>query len=610
MPVQGPWPAPPPAPVWDRPMSGVVTLPGLVEGLLEAEPDTAQAETMDRLVHAWQARWTASLSPAGLALAYGDWLMHLANAPGKQTMLVQKALRKSLRFLTYVAHAAYDPSWPPCIEPLPQDHRFRGEAWQQPPFNLIWQGFLLGQQWWYNATTGVRGVSRAHEDIVAFASRQVLDLIAPSNFLATNPEVITATLRDGGANLVRGAMNALEDWERAIAGKRPVGVDAFRAGRNVACTAGSVVFRNELIELIQYAPTTPTVRREPVLIVPAWIMKYYILDLSPENSLVRHLVDAGHTVFMISWRNPGVDQRDLSLDDYRRLGVMAALDAVAAICPEAKIHAAGYCLGGTLLAIVAAAMARDGDDRLQSVTLFAAQVDFSEAGELMLFVNDSQVAYLEDTMWEQGYLDTRQMAGAFQLLRSNDLIWSRLVAQYLMGERPPVSDMMAWNADATRMPYRMHGEYLRRLFLRNDLSEGRYQVEGRSVALSDIRVPLFVVATRRDHIAPWRSVYKALLLVDAPGTFVLASGGHNVGIVSPPGNPLGSYQRAEHGAGAHHIDPSLFEVNAEPIRGSWWGDWSDWLDRHSGPGVAPPSIGAAAPYAMLEPAPGRYVLEP
>jgi polyhydroxyalkanoate synthase len=312
---------------------------------------------------------------------------------------------------------------------------------------------------------------------------------------------------------------------------------------------------------------------------------------------------------MISWRNPGVDQRDLSLDDYRRLGVMAALDAIGTICRDVKVHATGYCLGGTLLAIAAAAMARDGDARLQSVTLLAAQVDFSEAGELMLFINDSQIAYLEDTMWEQGYLDTRQMAGAFQLLRSNDLIWSKLIAQYLLGRRPEISDMMAWNADATRMPYRMHSEYLRRLFLGNDLTEGRYRVDGRTVAVSDIRVPLFVVATRRDHIAPWRSVYKVLLMAEAPATFVLASGGHNVGIVSPPGNPLGSYQLAERGPGAHHIDPALFDANTEPVRGSWWNTWTDWLDTSSEPGGAPPALGATPGYERREPAPGRYVRE-
>jgi polyhydroxyalkanoate synthase len=594
-------------------LGGPITtlLPGLIEGLVEAEPDAAQAETLDRLMHAWQGRLTASLSPATLLLAYGDWLMHLMNAPGKQAMLLQKAIRKWTRLMLYAGHAAVDPGRPPCIEPLPQDHRFRGAAWQRPPYNLIWQGFLLTQQWWYNATTGIRGVSRANEDIVAFTTRQILDLFAPSNFPATNPEVLAATLRDRGTNLVRGALNLVEDWERAIAGKRPVGLDRFRVGVDVARTPGAVVLRNELVELIQYAPTTATVRREPILIVPAWIMKYYILDLSAENSLVRHLVDSGHTIFMISWRNPGADQRDVSLDDYRRLGIMAALEAIGAICPGVAVHACGYCLGGTALAIAAAALARDGDARLKSVTLLAAQVDFADAGELMLFVNDSQIAYLEDTMWEQGYLDTRQMAGAFQLLRSNDLVWSKLIAQYLLGERAPVSDLTAWNADATRMPYRMHSEYLRHLFLANDLAEGRHLVDGRTVALSDIRTPLFVVATRRDHVAPWRSVYKVLLLADAPATFVLASGGHNVGIVSPPGGGRGSYQIAEQTAGGHHLDPGLFERNAAPVDGSWWTAWVAWLDRQSGPAGAPPGLGApAAGHPPLEAAPGRYVFEP
>jgi polyhydroxyalkanoate synthase len=599
------------APDLPLPAPGMTLLPGLIEGALEAEPDAAQAETLDRLSHAWLGRLTASISPTALRLAYADWLSHLANAPGKQAMLLQKALRKTIRFMLYAAEAAYDPRRPPCIEPLPQDHRFRAPEWQPPPFSLLWQGFLLTQQWWHNATTGVRGVSCANEDIVAFTTRQILDVFAPSNFLATNPEALAATWREAGMNLMRGAMNAIEDWERAIAGKRPVGVDRFRVGHDVACTPGSVVFRNELIELIQYSATTTSVRREPVLIVPAWIMKYYILDLSSENSLVRHLVDAGHTVFMISWRNPGTEQRELAFDDYRRLGIKAALEAIAAICPEAKVHACGYCLGGTLLAIAAAAMARDDDDRLASVSLFAAQVDFTDAGELKLFITDSQVAFLEDMMWEQGYLDTRQMAGAFQLLRSSDLIWSRMVKQYLMGERPPVTDLMAWNADTTRLPYRMHADYLRRLFLANDLAEGRHVVDGRTVALSDIRIPMFVVATRRDHVAPWRSVYKNLLLADAPATFVLASGGHNVGIVSPPATTVGSYQIAERGPGAHHIDPTVFERAAVPVMGSWWPAWTDWLDRHSGPAVAPPPIGAqAAGYAVLEPAPGRYVLEP
>jgi polyhydroxyalkanoate synthase len=575
------------------------------------DADVARAEVIDRLMHAWQGRVTFSLSPAGLMIAFFDWALHLANAPGKQGILVEKAIRKALRMAIYLGRAAGNPETPPCIEPLPQDKRFNDPAWQQAPFSIIYQTFLLQQQWWYNATTGIRGVAPRHLRTVEFAARQLLDVFSPSNFLLTNPEVLRQTLEEGGRNLWRGAQHLVEDWERAVAGRKPVGTEAFRVGRDLAVTPGKVVYRNELIELIQYAPSTPTVRPEPVLIVPAWIMKYYILDLSPENSLVRYLVGQGFTVFMISWRNPTSEHRDLGMDDYRHSGIGKAIDAIAAICPGQPVHACGYCLGGTLLSIAAATMARDHEDRLKTVSLFAAETDFTEAGELTLFLGNSQVAYLEDTMWEQGYLDTRQMSGAFQLLRSNDLIWSQGVRQYLKGERVPMNDLMAWNADATRMPYRMHSEYLRRLFVENELAEGQYEVQGRPIALTDIRAPMFVVSTRTDHVAPWPSVYKIHLLTDAPIDFVLTSGGHNAGIVSEPGHRGRSYQIAHRPSGGRYRDPQTWAAVTPKQEGSWWPAWVAWLGEHSSAPAAPPLLGAPeAGYPPLAEAPGRYVLAP
>ncbi len=323
---------------------------------------------------------------------------------------------------------------------------------------------------------------------------------------------------------------------------------------------------------------------------------------------MRYLTGQGYTVFMISWKNPGPEDRDLALDDYRKLGAMAALDAVSAIVPGRKVHGVGYCLGGTLLAIAAAAMARDGDDRFGSLTFFAAQADFTEAGELTLFINESQLSFLEDMMWEQGFLDTKQMAGAFQMLRSNDLVWSRLVRDYLMGERAPMTDLMAWNADATRMPYRMHTEYLRQLFLDNDLAEGRYQADGRKVALTDIRTPLFAVGTELDHVAPWHSVYKFHLLTDADVTFLLTNGGHNAGIVSEPGHAHRHYRVATRQGNDHYVDPEVWLAETPVRQGSWWPEWSRWLDAHSGDAVAPPEMGAPkAGYASVGDAPGTYV---
>jgi polyhydroxyalkanoate synthase len=568
------------------------------------DPLDGIAETIDRAAVATIAHFTRGLSPATLAQAFADWGLHLALSPGKCAQLMAKLRGDSLRLAGYVgsgmAGVADDVS--------SNDRRFADPAWAQPPFNLMAAGFLLGQQWWADATRGVMGVTSHHEDIVAFTVRQLLDIAAPTNAIVTNPVVQKRIAATGGACLVEGARLWLEDVDRETRGEPPVGADAFPVGQKLAITPGRVVFRNRLIELIQYAPTTPAVRAEPILIVPAWIMKYYILDLQPHNSLIRWLVDQGHTVFCISWHNPVSVDRDLDMDTYRLLGPMAAMDAVAAITGASRIHTAGYCLGGTLLAIAAAAAVRSGDQRFASITLFAAQTEFSEPGELGLFIDEAQVSMLENMMWSRGYLDSRQMGGAFQMLRSNDLIWSRMLSTYLMGEREPMTDLMAWNADGTRMPYQMHSQYLRRLFLNDELAEGHYRVDGRVVSLSTLRMPFYVVGTERDHIAPWHSVHKIHLLTNAEIRFILTSGGHNAGIVSEPGHKGRHYRALTREADKPLLGADEWHSLAELHQGSWWPDWGQWLAAHSGPDRAPPPMGNEQ-YPALEPAPGRYVLE-
>jgi polyhydroxyalkanoate synthase len=570
---------------------------------------TAPGAILDRAFHYHLARATGGISPGALAEAYFDWLIHLVGSPGRQSDLWEKGFGNTAKLMQYLWQCAFrgDAS-EACVTPGPHDDRFLGESWHTFPFSSIHQSFLLTEEWWRMATTGVHGVSAHHARVMEFVTRQALDVFSPSNFIWTNPDVLKRTQEEGGQNLVRGFNNFLDDWSRHISGQPPAGVEAFQVGRDLAITPGKVVYRNRLIELIQYTPTTETVRPEPVLIVPAWIMKYYILDLSPKNSMVRFLVERGFTVFMISWKNPDADDRDLGFDDYVFLGVESALDAIERIAGKTPVHATGYCLGGTLLAMAAAAFARRNGNRFASLTFLAAQTDFTEAGELTLFTSESQVAFLEDLMWEQGYLDSQHMAGAFQMLRSSDLIWSRMIRDYLMGERRPVNDMMAWNADATRMPYRMHSEYLRRLFLTNDLAEGRFKVHGNTVALSDLRQPTFLVGTETDHVAPWRSVFKLNLMIDTDTTSVLTSGGHNAGIVSEPGHPRRHYRIGMKAHGDYFVDPDTW-MRQTPVRGgSWWPAWADWLDVHSGKPVDPPVMGG--PYStLLQEAPGLYVLQ-
>jgi polyhydroxyalkanoate synthase len=573
---------------------------------IQDEPED-QPTSADRLFHAVMGRFTGGISPASLALAGSDWAVHLSQSPGKQQILVEKALRKIIRLMLYVARSASGSECDPCIRPLLQDRRFRAEQWQHWPYCLIYQNFLLIQQWWHNATTGIGGISAHHQQVVSFTARQLLDMSSPVNFVLTNPEVLDATIREAGQNLVRGAQYLLEDWERSVGGQPPLGAEHFRPGHEVAITPGQVIYRNELIELIQYTPQTQEVFLQPVLIVPAWIMKYYILDLSPHNSLVNYLVRRGHTVYMISWKNPGAEERDMGMEDYLHKGLLTALHQVSRREPDQKVQAVGYCLGGTLLAIAAAWLSQQHHKDLASLSLLAAQTDFTEAGELRLFIDDSQLDYLDDMMWNQGYLDNRQMAGAFQLLRSRDLIWSRMVNQYLLGQREKLTDLMAWNADATRMPFRMQSEYLRQLFLNNDLFAGRFKIGSRPLALGDIRVPSFVVATESDHVAPWHSVYKLNLAIGADVTFLLTSGGHNAGIASEPGHPRRHYRVGLCPHGENYIDPDRWLQMTPQQEGSWWPEWAKWLERGQGHRPAHPIVEAET--SGLPAAPGDYVLQ-
>jgi len=475
---------------------------------------------------------------------------------------------------------------PPASPPL--DRRFAAPQWQHWPFNLIYQSFQLNQQWWHQTATRMPGATAHQKQLVNFAANQVLDVFSPANFALTNPEVLAETVKTGGINLLQGAKNQWNDTLRLVTGKPRPGLENFRPGKEVAITPGQVVFRNHLIELIQCAPQTDTVFAEPILIVPSWIMKYYILDLSPGNSLVRYLVEQGHTVFIVSWKNPDAADRDLGMDDYLIAGVMAALDTVNAVVPNQRVQALGYCLGGTLLAIAAAFMAREHDKRLASLTLLASETDFTEPGELSLFIDKTQLDLVDSAMDRKGYLDGKQMAAAFALLNSRELVWTRRVHDYLLGRSQPVSDLAAWNLDATRMPYRQHSDYLHQLYLNNDLAEGRYQVDGQSVSLADIRVPVFALGTLRNTVSSWQSVYKIMQLSQSEATFCLTSGGHNVGVVNPPGvggkggkGGKSNYQLATRQADDPAVEADRWLVTVPQHQGSWWPALNDWLQHQS-----------------------------
>jgi len=564
-----------------------------------------ESAIIDRILHAAIGRLTGGTSPIGLSLALLDWATHLTTSPGRMIELMRCASIEGLRGIDLTLNEARTRDVGAL--PLTHDRRFASEAWQKLPYSAFARQFIAAQRFWDEAVK-VHGVSERHQALLAFLARQALDMAAPSNNILTNPDILARSIESHGLNLFNGWLNALDDMTAQAFGRAPPQEERLRVGIDVATMDGVVVARTAIAEIIHYKPRTPSVHTIPVVIVPAWIMKYYILDLSPSNSLIRHLLDAGFSVFIVSWKNPDADDRNIGFDDYRVQGVMAAIDAACAITGANHIHLTGYCLGGTLAAIAAAAMGREGDHRLKSLSLFASQTDFHEAGELRLFISESQLALIEDMMWMRGYLQADEMAGTFHIMRSNDLIWSRMISNYAMGERERPADLMQWSEDATRMPYRMHSEYLRWLYLENRLAEGQLIVGDQPVALRDITVPIFLVGTEWDHVAPWRSVYKLHLAAESDITFVLTKGGHNAGIVSAPGQSGRHYRLGIQRQNAAYSDPETWYNTHQPVEGSWWPAWFSWLDTLSPEqSVPPPLDNAALGYPALEVAPGTYV---
>jgi polyhydroxyalkanoate synthase subunit PhaC len=493
----------------------------------------------------------------------------------------------------------------PMIEPTQGDRRFRDAAWNDNTlFDFIKQSYLLTARWLQVTVRDVEGIDERTARKIDFYTRQFVDALAPSNFLMTNPEALRATIESRGENLLNGLKNLLDDLER---GKgrlaiRMTDMAAFHIGENIAVTPGKVVYQNDLIQLIQYAPATETVKRRPLLIMPPWINKFYILDLRPDNSFIRWAAAQGHTVFVISWVNPGERLAGKSFADYMIEGPLAALAAIEQATGEREANVIGYCLGGTLLAATLAYMAVKRDNRIKSATFFVTMVDFAEAGELSVFIDEEQLAALEQRMNAKGYLEGRDMATTFNMLRANDLIWSFVVNNYLLGKSPFPFDLLYWNADSTRMPAAMHGFYLRRMYQENLLVKpGGITLDGVPIDLGKVRTPAFLLSTREDHIAPWRSTYAATQIYKGPVKFVLSASGHIAGVVNPPGSKYGHWENPK-----NPPTPEEWLAGATQHADSWWPVWERWIAKYSSGEVAArhPGDGELKP---IEDAPGSYV---
>ena len=495
---------------------------------------------------------------------------------------------------------------PPVVEPSAGDRRFKDQAWNDSAvFDYIKQSYLLTARWLQGTVRQVEGLDDSTAKKVDFYTRQFVDAMAPSNFVLTNPQVLRATIESGGENLVHGLEHMLADLER---GKGRLSIkmtdmDAFKIGENIATTPGKVIYQNDLLQLIQYAPTTETVQKRPLLVIPPWINKYYILDLRPDNSFVRWAVSQGHTLFMVSWVNPDAHLADKTFEDYMREGPLACLDAIEKAVGEREVNVIGYCLGGTLLAATLAYMAAKDDHRFTSATFFVSLTDFKETGELSVFIDEAQLEFLEDRMKEHGYLEGADMATTFNMLRANDLIWSFVVNNYLLGKEPFPFDLLYWNSDSTRMPAAMHSFYLRNMYQANKLVQpGGITLAGVPIDLRKVTIPTFFLSTKEDHIAPWKSTYAGTQIFQGPRKFVLSASGHIAGVVNPP-------PKTKYGHWTNDklpANPDDWFAGATYLPDSWWPLWEKWIAQYSGDQVPARKPGSGKLKA-IEDAPGSYV---
>ena len=567
------------------------------------------AERSQRLVTDWlnrQSHEAPEIDPLNIGNAFMEMTQQLMKDPAKMVQAQIGFWQDYMTLWQNTARRMWGMETPPVIQADPKDKRFKDDAWKENEvFDFIKQSYLLSARYVNDVVTHVDGLEPKTAQKVDFYSRQFVDAMSPSNFLMTNPEVLRKTAETGGENLLRGLNNLLSDLERGR-GKLTIKMtdtDAFRMGENIAISPGKVVFQNELMQLIQYSPSTETVLKRPLLIGPPWINKFYILDLRPKNSLVRWCVAQGHTVFMISWVNPDENLAQKNFEDYMTEGYLAALDAIEKATGEREVNAIGYCLGGTLLASTLAWMAAAGDDRIRSATFFVTMTDFQEAGELGVFIDEEQLKGIEEKMEKRGFLDGSEMASTFNMLRANDLIWSFVVNNYLLGNDAFPFDLLYWNSDSTRMPAAMHSFYLRRMYQQNLLCKPNgITLAGRPIDLGAITIPTYFLSTREDHIAPWQSTYRGTQLLGGSNRFVLAASGHIAGVVNAPEGGKYSYWTNT----ALPADPEAWLAGATEMAGSWWPDWQRWvtaLDGEHVPAREPGSGGLPA----IEAAPGRYV---